>query len=1115
MATTSAPSTEIGVAYVSIVPSARGMRAALQGQMRGAFAGLQGQASGAAASAGATLGRGITSGVRTAVAASAGLLAGVAAGIAAAGTAGLKTAADLQQTQIAFTTLLGSGQAAAQMMGDLEEFARTTPFDLPGLTQAAQHLMAFGVAGQDVLPYLTAIGDAAAATGRGAEGIDRISNALGQMLAKGRVQSEELLQLNENNIPALQILAESVGVTTAQMQDMVTAGAVPAKEAVAALVAGMEHGAGTVHGFGGMMAAQAKTLAGTWENLKDSAKLALAEGVEPTLGGLTEGLARLAPVVEGVAKALGTAFGGALSAVAGELGPALADVAGQLAPQVGELIGRVAPVLADALPVVAHAAQAFAGVLGAAMDALAPVVDSLSGPLTRLADTVGAVLADAIRAVAPLLPVVADALGAVLDALAPALPALGQLAAQVASALRPALEAIAPVLPQVAAAVADVVAQLAGALGPVLAETAPMLAEVGRAVAGMLLEGLRAVGPLVRALLPALTAGLGVLRGLWPAISALLPVLVELAGSLADVLVSLTPLISAVAALAGWFAGALGTAIGWVVEHAVTPLARALAAVYRWVADHVSPALRAGITVLARFGAAGLKAVAFLVDAFGGFTDVVLSALGTLVDGAANALGWLPGVGDRLDEARGAFHSWQEGVKSSVAGASGKLKEWAADLDAIDGTTVGVDVQVSTTWAGTGGGGTAAARTATDVVAAAAQGITALARAAAQAAAARTTPTGATAAPHLSTGTAAATAAAKAAREKARAAAEELARARTDLLDAIARQFAARLAADDAEGINTTLGDLQGKIRDAFSGAVEAAMVARVAATNTRLVALAKERDGVAARLEAAQSRLDALVQARAQMASDVAGRARLSVADVTGPGGGPVTARAISSALMARVNTIVRFDRDLKTLAAKGLPRSVLADLVAADVESGAAAAAALVAADAWDWAHVVAAAKEMDVATAWLGSRTAGSTYDSGVKAAQGIVAGLRSQRDAVATEMAGIARLMVATLRRALGIRSPSRVMAGVGLATAAGLRRGLAAGQAGVDAAVAGLVDPSRVAAVKPPGVAYAPGAAAAGRTLHIQTLTVTHPAPEPVGSSVVDGLRRAAWVLGAA
>ena len=173
-------------------------------------------------------------------------------------------AAALEQSMMAFTSMLGSTEKATAMLSSLRAFADKTPFQFMELQGAAKRMMAYGFAARDVLPMLTAVGDAASALGGGGEMIDRLTRALGQMQAKGKVSGEELRQLAETGIPALKMLADNAGVTTAEMGKMIEKGLVPADKAIKTLIAGMKEE------FGGLMAKQAETATGKLSTMKDS-----------------------------------------------------------------------------------------------------------------------------------------------------------------------------------------------------------------------------------------------------------------------------------------------------------------------------------------------------------------------------------------------------------------------------------------------------------------------------------------------------------------------------------------------------------------------------------------------------------------------------------------------------------------------------------------------------------------------------------------------------------------------------------------------------------------------------------------------------------------------------
>lgn len=186
------------------------------------------------------------------------------AAIGGVAIASVKMAADMEQTQIAFTTMLGSADRAKQFLEELTDFAERTPFELPGLIEASQQLMAFGFEAEKIIPIMTAVGDATAALGGGEELINRIVYALGQMRQKGKVSGEEMKQLAEAGIPAWQMLADAIGVSVPEAMKLVERGAVNSKAAVDVLVKGMEDR------FKGLMEQQSKTIGGMFSTLRDT-----------------------------------------------------------------------------------------------------------------------------------------------------------------------------------------------------------------------------------------------------------------------------------------------------------------------------------------------------------------------------------------------------------------------------------------------------------------------------------------------------------------------------------------------------------------------------------------------------------------------------------------------------------------------------------------------------------------------------------------------------------------------------------------------------------------------------------------------------------------------------
>lgn len=215
----------------------------------------------------------------------------------------------LDKAKIGFTSMLGSAEAADQMLRDLGQFAKSTPFEFPELVSASQKLLAFGFNAKDIIPTMTAIGDAVANVGGGSAAIDKVTTALGQMATKGKVSNEELLQLAENNIPVYDILAKAFGKTTGEIQKMAEQGVIPLDRGMKALIEGMESRAP------GAMQKMSTTWTGAISNIKDSLNQAVAAGFRPFFDLLKDGAnatasflgsAKFTAWAAGVSQAMGT-----------------------------------------------------------------------------------------------------------------------------------------------------------------------------------------------------------------------------------------------------------------------------------------------------------------------------------------------------------------------------------------------------------------------------------------------------------------------------------------------------------------------------------------------------------------------------------------------------------------------------------------------------------------------------------------------------------------------------------------------------------------------------------------------------------------------------------------
>lgn len=196
-----------------------------------------------------------------------GLLAVGAAAIGLSGKA-VTLAAEIEQVEVAFSTLLGSGEAAQDMIEGLQDFAASTPFQFPGLADAARSLVAFGIEAEDTIPTLRRIGDVAAGIGAP---IGDIAEIYGKARVQGRLFAEDINQLTGRGIPIIGELATQFGVAESEVRKLVESGQVNfghLEEAFKSLTS--EGGK-----FEGLMEAQSQTVAGKWSTLKDNVGLTL------------------------------------------------------------------------------------------------------------------------------------------------------------------------------------------------------------------------------------------------------------------------------------------------------------------------------------------------------------------------------------------------------------------------------------------------------------------------------------------------------------------------------------------------------------------------------------------------------------------------------------------------------------------------------------------------------------------------------------------------------------------------------------------------------------------------------------------------------------------------
>ncbi len=191
-------------------------------------------------------------------------VAGLAAGFGAIQAAKFVFAktAELESQTRSIQTLTGSVQQAKQIIQELQQLGAATPFTGTELIESAKRLTAFGVSAKDVVETTRQLGDVAGATGAN---LGELSLAYGQVIAKGRLQGEELLQFQERGVALQDELRKMYGLTGEEFSKALSKGQISAEAVEVALQRLTDTGGKYANGA----IAQSDTLNGRFSTLQD------------------------------------------------------------------------------------------------------------------------------------------------------------------------------------------------------------------------------------------------------------------------------------------------------------------------------------------------------------------------------------------------------------------------------------------------------------------------------------------------------------------------------------------------------------------------------------------------------------------------------------------------------------------------------------------------------------------------------------------------------------------------------------------------------------------------------------------------------------------------------
>lgn len=195
-------------------------------------------------------------------------------------TDSVKMAAAVETTTSSFEVLLGSVEKARDLMGELREYAANSPLTFDVAAAGAKNLASFGIAQDQLIPTLRAIGDIAAGDN---DKFGRLITNYGQVAAAGRLTGSELRDFTQNGVPLLDALSKALNKPKESIKSLAEQGKIGFDDTVKAFKVLTEEG-GLFFGRGEKYS---RTFAGSLDRVQDSVeqlKTAFGQALVDELG---------------------------------------------------------------------------------------------------------------------------------------------------------------------------------------------------------------------------------------------------------------------------------------------------------------------------------------------------------------------------------------------------------------------------------------------------------------------------------------------------------------------------------------------------------------------------------------------------------------------------------------------------------------------------------------------------------------------------------------------------------------------------------------------------------------------------------------------------------------
>lgn len=169
---------------------------------------------------------------------------------------------EMQMLETSFQVLLG-GNGVKGFLNELKQFAVESPLTLSGVTSAAQTLLGFNVAAEDVIPTIKQLGDISMGN---EQRFQSLALAFAQMSANGKLMGQDLLQMISAGFNPLQEISAKTGKSISELKNEMEKGAISSEMVAEAFKSATSEGGR----FYGMTQKQAEGIKGLQAQLEGS-----------------------------------------------------------------------------------------------------------------------------------------------------------------------------------------------------------------------------------------------------------------------------------------------------------------------------------------------------------------------------------------------------------------------------------------------------------------------------------------------------------------------------------------------------------------------------------------------------------------------------------------------------------------------------------------------------------------------------------------------------------------------------------------------------------------------------------------------------------------------------